>query len=97
MADELLENADLAELNRLLQRLQMLQSEPLWTVNDVAEFLRISPRHLRERIMAIDSEFPRPIHLPAEKGQGAQRWQPAQIRQWLASTARKSGAGFPCR
>jgi len=97
MAIELLENANITELNRLLQELQTLQNEPLWTAQDVAAFLRISPRHLRERIMAIDSEFPRPIHLPAEKGQGAQRWQPAQIRQWLASTARKSGAGFPCR
>ena len=66
----------------LLEQLQELQAEPLWTAEDLAAFLQVSKRHVLERIIKAP-QFPRPVRLPAAKGRGPLRWKPSDIRSWV--------------
>jgi predicted DNA-binding transcriptional regulator AlpA len=51
----------------------------LWTVSDVAAFLRVSPTRVRE--LADVDGFPPPIILGAHSW----RWDPAAVRAWVTA------------
>lgn len=49
--------------------------EPLWTIDDVAAFLVLSPRTVRKHQMA--------GNIPSIKVMGSVRFVPDEIRAWL--------------
>ena len=55
----------------------------LWTLIEVASFLRVSEQHCRERLASLPS-FPRAIRLPSSgpAGRGAPRWKAREIIDW---------------
>lgn len=66
--------------------------ERLWSADDIAEYLGVSPRQVSERYAARPT-FPAPICLPTEEGTNrTRRWLPADIKQWAMShkTRRKA-------
>ena len=54
----------------------------LWTKEDVAKFLGVSPRQVSDRYAA-HPDFPKPIRLPSAKGHGVMRWLKEDIMPWL--------------
>jgi len=56
--------------------------EPLWTIDDVAVYMAVSPAQADYAMRQPDA--PKPIVLPS-KGTGARkikRWVPDEIREW---------------
>lgn len=79
--DDLIE----ALLARLEQRVGV--NEPLWTANEVAEYLKVDPRQVKDRYSR-HPDFPAGIKLPSAKGQGQFRWVPKQVREWAEKKAK---------
>lgn len=66
---------------------------PLWTIDDVADYLGVSPRTIH-RLIADDPTFPPAIRVTRR----ALRWHPHDIEQWARSrqthnTAAPAGRG----
>lgn len=55
----------------------------LWTIAEVANYLRVSEQHCRERLAPLPS-FPRAIRLPSSgpAGRGAPRWRAREVIDW---------------
>lgn len=59
--------------------------ERLWTADDVAAYLDVSPRQVSERYAA-RPDFPAPVCLPTIEGaKRTRRWFPADIQKWARS------------
>lgn len=57
-------------------------TDPLWTSEDIAQILCVSPRQVAERY-AMMPGFPHPIRLPSPKGQGVYRWKKDEVLAWI--------------
>jgi predicted DNA-binding transcriptional regulator AlpA len=57
---------------------------PLLKAEDIATILQVAPRVVSE-IYAMRSDFPTPIRLPSEKGQGRYRWKREEVMEWIES------------
>lgn len=56
---------------------------PLMTAKEVGQYLRISERHVREKVSKTPG-FPKPIRLPTVKGTvGYPRWKQDEIKAWV--------------
>lgn len=54
----------------------------LWTADEVAAFLRLSPSTVRRRIVC-RSDFPKPVRMPGRAGPGAPRWVAGEVEEWV--------------
>ncbi|OBX06655.1 hypothetical protein QV08_09605 [Gallibacterium salpingitidis] len=50
----------------LLQQKLSVDSKELWTVADIAEYFKLSERHIRGAVIA-DPYFPQPLQLPSQR------------------------------
>lgn len=60
----------------------MTTSEPLWTVDDVRTFLQVSKSWVYQQAEA--------GRLPCLRVVGVLRFDPAEVRRWVAGTASRS-------
>lgn len=60
----------------------MTDPEPLWTVDDVRNFLRVSRSWVYQQAEA--------GRLPCLRVVGVLRFDPGEVRRWVAGTARRS-------
>ena len=63
----------------------------LWSAREIAAYLKVSPRQVTERYAPL-LDFPRPIRLPANKGNGHARWKASEIITWAESRQEKKAA-----
>ena len=54
----------------------------VWSTTEIAEFLRKSPSHVRERIVS-QPDFPVARRLPTKKGAGNRLWKAIEVIKWL--------------
>ena len=66
---------------RLLARLPI--TDGLWTGEQIAAYLNVSPRQAKERI-CVQPDFPRPIRLPGAGNARMKRWKPDEVIEWAA-------------
>lgn len=59
-----------------------LQSDELLIASEIASILKVKPRQVSERY-SMRPDFPKPIRLPSDKGQGQKRWKKADIMEWI--------------
>ncbi len=71
---------DIAEFLRDLQPMVPINIA-LLDSGDIAHFLRMSRRNIRERITC-KPHFPNPIRMPSEKGRGHCRWKALDVIHW---------------
>lgn len=64
---------------------QIPADKVLWDAEDIGNYLKVSARHVAERI-ACRPEFPKAIYLPTAGGVHAnRRWRAAEIIKWTES------------
>jgi hypothetical protein len=76
---------DLESLVSILQR----QTHPivpagseLWTADDIAEYLRMNSRQVKERVVPVPG-FPQAIWIPSTTGRrGQPRWKRSEVIDW---------------
>lgn len=73
---------ELGELVAVLKAPRAPVKDGLWNCAQVAEFLSVPERHVRERLSKV-AGFPPPLWLPNSKGEdGDMRWREATIRAY---------------
>jgi len=66
------------------------QFEPLWSAEEVAEYLKVSRRQVVERL-AKRQGFPTPIVMPTDTGEaGRLRWDREKIIAWACQKDRRA-------
>ena len=69
-------------LIQLLSRPQVSQSDALWSGEDVAAYLGMSPRHVKENL-SLTKGFPKAINLSGPNAAAARkRWVAKEIIHW---------------
>ena len=53
----------------------------LWSVKEIAAFLKMSESSVRERIVTADG-FPKPKRLKTNRGLSHPRWKAAEVIRW---------------
>ena len=56
----------------------------LWTLRDIAQYMKFSVKHVRENIISQDG-FPEPIYLTDSKRNP--RWNGCAVRVWVRNKA----------
>lgn len=68
-------------------------TERLWTIDEIAEYLRVKPRQVQDRYAPLPG-FPRAIRLPTTDGHRSHpRWRAIEVMEWAfqhQEKARKS-------
>ena len=59
-----------------------LHSDELLVASEIAAMLKVAPRQVSERY-SMRPDFPKPIRLPSDKGQGLKRWKRKDIMEWI--------------
>lgn len=55
----------------------------LWSSDDCADYLRVSPRHFMDRI-ACQHTFPNPVRVQTAEGKrGHPRWYAGEVMKWV--------------
>jgi predicted DNA-binding transcriptional regulator AlpA len=80
--DRLIPINELAEeiAERLRQAIPL--SIALWDMSTIAAYLKVTQRHVGERIVCLPS-FPKAIRLPSAKGNSHPRWKAAEVIDWV--------------
>lgn len=63
-----------------------------WTAEQVAEYLSVCTRQVKERYATADG-FPRPRRLPSNGSKGHLRWRAGEVIEWFRSNGSKSSTG----
>lgn len=71
----------LDQIEALIRAPQAPTDQRLWTADDIASHLSVSPRTVGEKYAPLPG-FPRPVRL----GGGVRRWYMEEILDWVAST-----------
>ena len=68
----------------LREALAMKPRDELWGCAEVAEYLKVTPRHVSD-VLASTHGFPPEIRLPAgtETGRGRPKWKSIEVRAWV--------------
>ena len=73
------------DISRLIEALegrpQIPISVDLWSVREIAAYLKRSQTAVRDRITK-QTTFPQPIRLPSEKGRGQPLWRASEVIAW---------------
>jgi predicted DNA-binding transcriptional regulator AlpA len=68
-------------LDHVLRRGYVPPERQLWSAQDIAAYLGVSPRTVAERY-APRPDFPAPIRLPSTGQAGLKRWKAAEVMTW---------------
>jgi prophage regulatory protein len=70
-----------ARLDQVLRRGYVPPERQLWSAQDIAAYLGVSPRTVAERYAPLP-DFPTPIRLPSTGQVGLKRWKASAVMQW---------------
>ena len=68
-------------LDQVLRRGYVPPERQLWSAQDIAAYLGVSPRTVSERYAA-RPDFPKPIRLPSTGETGLKRWRASDVMTW---------------
>ena len=68
-------------LERMANRPQIPISIDLWSKDEIAAYLKLRPRTVRERTTKLPG-FPQAIYLPSGKGRGHPLWKAKEVIEW---------------
>lgn len=68
-------------IRRIVAEVTIPDAARLWTAEDVAQYLQMSPRTVSEKL-AMDPRFPRALNL------GVKRWYMAEVIEWAKRSRR---------
>lgn len=68
-------------IDQVLRRGYVPPERQLWSAQDIAAYLGVSPRTVAERYAPLP-DFPTPIRLPSTGAVGLKRWKAAEVMKW---------------
>lgn len=58
----------------------------LWDASQIAEYLRLAPRTVAEKV-TVQPTFPRPLHIGTGAKHKARRWKAVDVIEWANAQA----------
>lgn len=58
---------------------QRFLNDDLWSLDEIADYMKITKKHLHNKKICDSQDFPRSIPLPS----GGKRWLAKEIRKWI--------------
>jgi len=76
-------STDIAQ-NLVSQLKQLIGDDSLWSINDIANYMKLSKSTISCRIIS-HSDFPASIQIPYGLGSKTEkRWYPNEVKAWIA-------------